>query len=259
MRWIIAGLAVLYVLYGIGAVMLHPRFVYPFDQQIFVQDGFVSQNIGTEDRPIYVAEAAGDGSGVLYFMGNKGALALFPRTLEMHRAAGRHVVALEYPGGGGRPGMPSELEIKAQALAAYDWLDARTDQPIVVHGYSLGSSVALYVATQRDVAGVSLDAPFDRMCEQMTRQARLPACWLPGVQKWDSLALAEDVSAPVMIQHGVDDALALLGDGQRLAEQLTDAGVAVAFHPLEGGNHINLIDQPGYADRIADFVAQVTD
>ena len=143
-------------------------------------------------------------------------------------------------------------------MAAYDWLDAQTDQPIVVHGYSLGSSIALYVATQHDAAGVTLDAPFARMCEQMTRQARLPACWLPGVQKWDSLALADQIAEPVMIQHGVDDGLALLGDGQRVADALVGNGVDVAFNAVAGGTHVNLIDQPGYAERIDDFVDRVT-
>lgn len=238
-----------------AAIAVHGQFIYPFDETPFALEGYQSAVIETPEGVAHIAETTGEGPSVMYLMGNAGALALFPRTLSLHRDAGRHVVALEYPGGGGRPGTPSETALKAQALAAYDRLAA--DGPAVVHGYSLGSSLALYVASQRDVAGVILDAPFARMCEQMARQSYLPACWLPGVQKWDSLALAEQITAPVMIQHGALDQLALITDGQRLFAALKAAGVDVTFHTAPQGNHTNLIDMPGYQDRIAGFIAAV--
>ena len=257
LKRLIANLVVFAVIYAVGAVILHPRFIYPFDQTPFAQAGFEAQDIGVEGAPIFVGTAPGDGPAVLYLMGNAGSLALFSRALEIHRAAGRYVVGLEYPGGAGRPGEPSEALIKSQALAAYDWLDAQTDAPIVLHGYSLGTSVALYVASERDPAGIVLDAPFARMCEQMARRSQLPACWLPGVQKWDSLALASEIDGPVLIQHGVEDTLALLNDGARLAEALRAADVEVAFYPVDGGTHTNLIDGPDYERLISEFIADV--
>ena len=175
----------LYALYAMVAVAVHPQFIYPFDQTEFSVAGFETRVI---DDNVHVVSAQGDGPAVLYFMGNVGALAHFRGPLQMHARAGRHVVALEYPGGGGLTGLPSEATLKAQALVAHDWLAAQTDAPVIVHGYSLGSSLALHVAAHRDVAGVVLDAPFARMCEQMGRTAALPACWLPVVQKWDALA-----------------------------------------------------------------------
>jgi len=174
--------------------------------------------------------------------------------LRIHRDADRPVVALEYPGGGGHPGAPSEALLKAQALAAYDWLDARGDAPIVVHGYSLGTGLAMHVAARRDVAGVLLDAPYVRMCELMTRQSAVPACWLPWVQKWDSARDVGDLSAPVQIQHGVQDQLIPLSDGQRLAAMMQRAGHDVTMTPLPNAGHTDIFRASPYEQNLELFV-----
>lgn len=243
-----------YVAYAIGAVVLHPAMIYPFAQTPFAQSGFQKQDIAGGAQ---VVEALGVGSSVLYFAGNVGALAYFQGPLAMHQRAGRHIVALEYPGSGGLAGIPSEAVIKAQALQAFDWMAAQSDAPIIVHGYSLGTSVALYVAAHRDVEAVILDAPFARMCEQMSRASKLPACWLPYVQKWDSLALTAGIKTHVMIQHGTDDRVIPMSDGKRLASALEKSGSAVTFYDVQGAGHNSLTLAPDYQLRVDDFIAKV--
>lgn len=255
MRRGIVAVIGLYALYALVGIFVHPTFIYPFDQTQFAQTGYTSHQMQNGR----VVESVGDGPAVLYFMGNVGALAWFTQPLLMHQDAGRHVVALEYPGGGGLDGFPSEITLKAQALDAYDWLVTRTDAPVIVHGYSLGSSLALHVAANREVAGVVLDAPFARLCEQMARSSALPACWLPGVQKWNSLALARQVTAPVLIQQGVADDLVLLDDAQRVADVLgVSNGGDVQFFAIPGANHNNLTAAPDYKLRATAFIEAIT-
>jgi dipeptidyl aminopeptidase/acylaminoacyl peptidase len=189
-------------------------------------------------------------------MGNGGSLAFFGAHLSVHLDAGRQVLALVYPGGGGIPGHVSEARLKAQALDAYDWLAAQHDGPLIVHGYSLGTGLALHVAANRDVDGIILDAPYARMCDVMTRASWLPACYLPGVQRWNSLAYADQIDAPVLVLHGTGDDLIPISDGQRLVDYLEIAGRNVQFVPLVGANHHNTAHHSDYTAQISDFLSE---
>lgn len=249
-------LAGAYLIYATVMVFAHPQIIYPFGDDPFEAPGFRQDVVTDRDVALAIHDRSDD-VAVLFFMGNGGALAYFTYTLDAHIAAGRTVVAMEYPGGGGIPGQASEVRLKADALAAYDWLAADFAGDIIVHGYSLGTGIAQHVAAKRDVAAIILDAPYVKMCELMARASYLPACYMPGVQRWNSAALVPQLSAPVLVQHGTADQLIPVGHGTRLVELMQDAGLDVTFHPLEGATHNNLAGFPGYRDRIDRFLAQV--
>ena len=84
--------------------------------------------------------APGEGPVVLYFMGNAGTISLFEPGLRPLVEAGFHVVALEYRGGAGRPGVPSEVVLKEDALLAADYA-LGLEKPVFVHGFSMGSGL----------------------------------------------------------------------------------------------------------------------
>lgn len=247
-------LAGTYLLYATIMVLAHPRFIYPFGPDAFDAAEFRQEVVTERDVALAIHEGTTD-EAVLFFMGNGGALAYFTYTLNAHVAAERHLYAVEYPGGGGIPGTPSEVGLKADALAAYDWIAARHDGPIVVHGYSMGTGLAQYVAARREVSAIILDAPFVKMCTLMTRASWLPACWLPFVQKWNSAALIPEISAPVLIQHGQDDQMIAPGVGRQLADLMEGAGITVTFHAVPDAKHNNLAGVPGYRDRIDAFLS----
>ena len=234
---LIAGL---YALYAVVMVVMHPGFIYPFLQNDEILQGFQRVELMAEDgTAVSVQEAERDGPIVLYFMGNGGSISAFAPPLRTHLLAGRHVIALEYRGGGGRSGRPSEATLKADALLIADWALAKGKE-VVVHGYSLGTGLAVYVAKQRDVAAVILEAPYDRLCTLMTHSAFLPACWLPGVQKWDTLADAADFTTPVLILHGQSDRVIPSERSVALAEALT----TVERHVLRGATHFDAFRRP---------------
>ncbi|MBQ6827376.1 MAG: alpha/beta fold hydrolase, partial [Thermoguttaceae bacterium] len=100
---------------------------------------------------------------VLYFEGNGGNSA--ERTREIVRKpgplAGFDFVCCDYPGYGESGGEPSERTLKALGLGAYDATAKRfPGRRIVVFGFSLGTGVATYVASEREVAGLILAAPY---------------------------------------------------------------------------------------------------
>lgn len=250
MKWLWAPLLA-YMAYCGVLIWLHPAFIYPFAPDPFEAEGWTIEVL---DGASLASHDGSDDVAVLYFMGNGGSLQYFRPALESHVSAGRPVMALQYPGGGGVAGDPSENLLKQQALVAYDALAQRYKGPIAVHGYSLGTGLALHVAANRDVDRVVLAAPYAKLCRLMARAAYVPACYLPFVQKWDSQDLASAITAPVLVQHGTQDALIPIAEGRRLAQALDAAGVAVEFVTVEGGTHANLVTQPGYRARLDAFL-----
>jgi pimeloyl-ACP methyl ester carboxylesterase len=242
----LAVLAALYLVYGAVMVAVHPAFLYPFTQEPGRVPGFVRIEVEVPgSAPVAVLEGGPqDGPPLLFFMGNAGALGLFEPWLALHRDAGRRVVAMTYRGGGGEPGRPSEARLKADALAVHDWLRGG-GRPVLLHGFSLGAGLALHVGARRQVAAVVLEAPFARACGIMARAAFLPACRLP-VQKWDNLAEAGSVTAPVLVVHGAADEVIGVDEGRRLAEALARAGRLAGFEVVPGGRHGDLPFTPGY-------------
>lgn len=243
--------AVLYALYAGAMIWLHPRFIYPFFDRP-ISSALFTQHDLAEGVTLYAYDAGPDQPVILYFMGNAGALDLFLPMLDHHRAAGRSVVALGFRGGGGLPGTPSEEALKADALAAFDAISNLIDAPgpLVIQGYSLGTGLALHVAARRDVDGVILAAPYAKLCRLMAEASFLPACLLPGVQTWDNIADAPDVSAPVLILHGEADRLIPIAEAEEL---VTEIAAPLTFVTLPGTGH-HLIDAPGYLPAIDAFL-----
>ena len=245
-----------YLVYATVMVLAHPQFLYPFADASFDQPGFAVTTAGSRDVPVTLSEGSGE-VAVLYFMGNAGALAYFVAPLQMHQDADRTVAAMQYRGGGGVAGAPSEAVLKADALVAFDWLAARHDGPIVVHGFSMGTGLAVHVAARRDVAAVILDAPYMRMCELMARASLLPACQLPSVQRWDTAADLTLVTAPVLVQAGDADDVIPPDNSRAIAKALRDNNTPVTLQIVEGAGHNDLMFAEGYAARISAFLAEV--
>ena len=114
---------------------------------------------------------------VIYFGGNgedvtrsvPGLMEAFP-----HHA----LYLLHYRGYGGSAGTPSEAAIVADALALFD--EARREhRDVVVVGRSLGSGVAVRVASLRPAARVVLVTPYDSIQEiAAARYSFFPVRWL---------------------------------------------------------------------------------
>ncbi|MEL6205122.1 MAG: alpha/beta hydrolase [Pseudomonadota bacterium] len=252
-RRILMAVVVAYLCYAVAMVLIHPRYIYPFDAAVFAEPGFEQASLD-DGATVYVSSGDEGAPVILYFMGNVGTLTLFAPMLRHHRDAGRSVVALAYPGGGGIPGEPSEAGLKAAALSVFDalpdLLPAHPDSAVIAHGYSLGTGLALHLAAARDLDGVLLSAPYTRLCRLMADASLLPACLLPGVQKWDSLAAAPAVSEPVLVLHGTADGLIPVSHGEEMADTLPDGRI----YRIEGGGHADLMDFLVYLDALDGFV-----
>ena len=121
-----------------------------------------------------------------------------------------HVLFVDYPGYGLSDGRPSESSLFAAALEVYDYaseLDCVDRERISVLGYSIGTGVANYVATQRNIQGLILLAPYDRGLSLYNDALNIfhgPLKHLARFQ-FDSLSYAREIELAPLIVASRDD------------------------------------------------------
>lgn len=165
------------------------------------------------------------------------------------RAAGSSVLLLDYRGYGRSEGSPSEQGLYADADAAYDWLRQR--QPaIVIHGESLGSSVAVDLAVRKPCKGVVLESPFTSAGDVAHRV--LPYLGPMVVRSFNTISKIGRVRAPLFFLHGDRDEVIDYSMGRALYEA---APQPKTFWTVQGAGHndIHLVAGPEYAERLKAF------
>ncbi len=165
---------------------------------------------------------------IAYFHGNAGNIADRAYKVRPMLDAGLGVLLVGYRAYGGNPGTPSEAGLFADGRAALDFLDTQgvLAERIVVFGESLGSGVAVYLASQRRLGAVILEAPFTSAADAGQRAYPfLPVRRLIR-DRFDSLSRIETIGAPLLIVHGERDRIVPVDLGRRL--------LAAAAEPKEG-------------------------
>ena len=152
--------------------------------------------------------------------------------------AGYGVLAIAFRGYPGSTGSPSEQGLLDDGQAAYDYAKNHAPgAPIVVHGHSLGSGVAVATAAQNDVLALILDAPYARLDD--VAAYKFP--FLPTVLMLDKFRSDERIrkvkAERIFIVHGTDDAVIPLRFGRELASMRNDAVLMV----IEGGGHESIL------------------
>ena len=204
---------------------------------------------------------AGQGApAVLLLHGNAGTIAERTPLAQAYLGRGISTFMLDYRGYGRSEGSPSEEGVYEDAETALDFVVARAGSPerVVVHGRSLGGSVAAQVVRRREVAGLILDSTFTSL-DQMGRAA-YP--FLPGFVfrrlrgHFDTLGAVREIRFPLLVIHGTEDRLVPFGMGLDLFESAPGSS---EWHPVEGAGHNDLLLVGGedYFDRLGRFVMRV--
>ena len=202
-------------------------------------ESFAEVHIATEDDERIVGWWAPPrpGRGVVLFL--HGTPSTLPDTvwrLSELQKAGLGVLAIDYRGYGSSTGSPTELGIRTDAPAAFDFI--RTAAPasrVAVFGESFGTGVAVALARERPVAGVLLNAPYASVLRLFElRGPPLPYRWLLS-DKFDSEALIGGIGVPVMILHGTADANVPVTEARRLYAAAREPKTMIE---VEGAGHL---------------------
>lgn len=158
---------------------------------------------------------------ILSLHGNAGNLGTpgRPEHDRQFRDLGLGLLALDYRGYGDSQGTPSEAGLYADARAAYDYLTRVRGIParrIVIYGHSLGSAVAIELATTRPAAGLIVEGAPTSVPDRGAELWPLIPVRLMARNRFPSLGRISRVSMPVLIIHGRDDTTIPIAHGRRL-------------------------------------------
>jgi pimeloyl-ACP methyl ester carboxylesterase len=152
-----------------------------------------------------------------------------------------------YRGYGGSSGKPSEASLVADALALYD--SVQTDhKQIVVVGRSLGSGVAVQLASLRAVERLVLVTPYDSIQKLAGRQfPYFPVRWLLR-DKFESWKYAPQITAPTLLIAAEEDEVIPLASTESLFKSFR-AGVA-KLKIIAGAGHNSVSESLEYLPQL---------
>lgn len=161
------------------------------------------------------------------------------------------VYLLNYRGFGGSGGSPSEAAIAEDALALFDQVYASHPQVAVV-GRSLGSGVAVRLASQRPVQHLILVTPYNSLEEIAARQYPwVPVKWLLK-DRFESGKYAAHIRVPTLLLAASDDEVIPRASTQRLLENFPQGVALLRVVPESGHNSIS--DRAQYLQWMGDVL-----
>ncbi|MEA3372259.1 MAG: alpha/beta hydrolase [Campylobacterota bacterium] len=172
---------------------------------------------------------------VLYFGGKEqDSVALIGRLSQ--RYPNVRIVTFNYRGYGHSGGVPREAAILSDAVVLYDWAVQRYDY-VDLLGYSLGSSVAAYVASKRTTGKVVLVSAFDSAQALIKSKTAIVPKWLIRC-RFETVEYVKDISAPVYLFTTLDDEVIPQSHIDNLRGHIRNLAGTKAF---SGYNHAQLL------------------
>lgn len=203
---------------------------------------------------------------LLYFCGNgETASRAVLRFIENEQwkkiAPGCDVICFDYPGYGKSTGVPREKSMKAMAAEAYKYAsDLETTSGVIVMGYSIGTGIAVYTASQAETApaGLILLAPYNSGYDLYNNAlnifhgpVKLLASYKMPVYKY-----AGKVKCPTLIVASDADEVVPIASSRKLFSEFSSANTD--FVTVEGKLHNDLPVVEKVTSRAGEFVKSVT-
>lgn len=192
---------------------------------------------------------------IMYFGGNAEDVSYLAELADHY---GRFALLLPYYRGYGLSGgTPHESHLFADALLVYDAIVKRPDiqgKIVHLHGRSLGSGVAVFLATKRPVASIVLTTPYDSLANVAADIYPFLPVSLLLRHKFDSLSRAAEVKVPVLFLVAEEDRVIPPKHSERLYEAWAGPKTWKVY---AGCDHNNVSDAPGYWDTIAAFLERM--
>ena len=189
--------------------------------------------------------------------GNAGNLSELDRPLHYAglRELGLNLLAFDYRGYGESDGVPSESGLYRDADAAYRFLREQLGVPanrIVIFGHSLGSAVAIDLASRVPAAGLIVEGAFTSAIDRgQELYPYIPVRWI-AASRFSSIEKISLVKIPKLFLHARRDDVIPLSHGKRLYE---GAPPPKSFVELEGGHGDAFdVDSARYFGSVAGFL-----
>jgi fermentation-respiration switch protein FrsA (DUF1100 family) len=193
----------------------------------------------------------------MYFHGNAGNL--YHRIEESQQlfAAGCDVLLLGYRGFGRSEGSVNEAGIYLDGQCLYDYaLTTLGYNPnnIILYGRSLGTTVAVHTAQNKNIKGLILITPLST-AEDFARSKNMGSFTSIAKNKFNSVDKLKNITCPILIIHGTHDEVIPYALGKKLYDAYEGKKSFVA---IQNGHHNDLeyINTELYWKSVSDFILQ---
>ncbi|CAA6820249.1 MAG: Alpha/beta hydrolase [uncultured Sulfurovum sp.] len=242
-------LLMLYVIGGILLYILQRDLLYKPSAKVEHNYKELSIQSSSETLKVVVLNE-GKEKALIYFGGNNESVVSTAKR-RANQLADFTVYLVNYRGYGGSTGSPTQDGLYADALVVYDALVSKHKE-LSLMGRSLGSGVATYVASKRDVEKIALITPYDSVLN--VAQAKYPMYPIGLILK-DKLDSVKNLSTvkrtKVLILMAEGDSIIPNEHSYALAESIPKENVQVEV--IKGESHNSLSHDQKYFDLLNGF------
>jgi esterase/lipase len=241
----------IYLAMGVYLYVAQRSFLYFHTQHIDVPYPTLTlENDGESINVIVVNK--GKSNAILYFGGNAESMAQSTGYLEAQFPEFTTYM-MDYRGYGASSGVPTEQALYMDALKLYDTI-ATNHKRICVGGRSLGSGVATYVASKREVSKLALITPFDSIVAvAKERYPMYPVSFLLK-DRYDSVSRAKDIKAKTFIIMAEKDKVIPRENTQNLIDAFLPKQRKVTI--IKNRGHRDISSDDKYYKIMQDFIAE---
>lgn len=187
---------------------------------------------------------------LIYFGGNAEDVSF--SVAEMSKLFPQHSLFIpHYRGYGGSSGKVTEQALYSDAMALFR-LAAETYDSIVIMGRSLGTGVAVYLASHNAGNSLILVTPFDSMTQLASSYYPFVPVSLLLKDKFESLSRAANINIPTLVLIAEQDEVIPRKNSDRLVAGLNPSFINVAVIP--GTGHNNIETSPSYDTAVKSFI-----
>jgi len=175
---------------------------------------------------------------ILYFHGNMNNINHYAKFTGNFTKHGYEVWMPDYPGFGKTTGKLTEEKLYQHAKLVYKLANAEiSSDSIIIYGRSFGTGIASYLATAVDFKQLILETPYYSVPALFSYYGPVYPTSLMAKFNLPVNEYLKDVTMPITIFHGTDDALIPYSVTKKLNSSLK---VTDEFITIENGEHNNL-------------------
>jgi fermentation-respiration switch protein FrsA (DUF1100 family) len=262
----ISAVLILYLLMLAGLYMAQRNLMYfpdtsrPSPEDFGVTD-YIAADVKTADSLSlsgwYFPPSKPGHPVIVMFHGNAGHIGYRAFKAPLYQAEGYGVLLAEYRGYGGNTGKMSEQGAYNDARAYIEWLHTAHNiayEDMILHGESLGTGVAIQMATEYPVRAVILEAAYSTLSEIAGATYFFVPVALLMRDQYRSIDKIQNVTAPILFIHGTKDAIVPLSSGRALYDKAT---AQKAFVEIPEAGHNDLYNY-GVPLHVIEFLSNIT-
>ncbi|MFT4679315.1 MAG: alpha-beta hydrolase superfamily lysophospholipase [Flavobacteriales bacterium] len=193
---------------------------------------------------------------ILYLHGNTGSLNRWALMAEELTHFNYNVMAIDFRGFGKSKGPRKEEYMHADVQACWDYLgDLFPDKPKLIYGRSLGTGMAVKLASANAPSGLVLETPFYSLLD--VAQFYFPFLPIKLLLRYEfrSDKYISQVICPTLILHGTKDLIVPYHSALKLF-QAAGTNDRIQMVTIVGGKHNNLNAYPLFHEKLAQFLEQ---